>query len=110
MELGTIISLLGILIVPALAYLLNKKDASQEKEIVSLRETCGLLFKKHDDDAAALASLRIEIAKEHYLKHELDARFHSLETAIKESSASLGAKFDKLADTLMVHLSQGNMR
>lgn len=80
--------------------LLSNKDAKQGQEIE-------LLFKKHDEDAAALAALRIEIAKEHYLKHELDDRFRSLEQAIKESSATLGTQFDNLAKTLVAHLIEG---
>jgi hypothetical protein len=42
MELSTIISILGILVVPAFAYLLNKKDATQEKEITELKGTTQL--------------------------------------------------------------------
>jgi len=110
MELSTIISLLGILIVPAFAYLLNKKDSSQEKEIAELKSTTQLLFKKHDDDVAALQSLQLQIAKEHYLKHELDQRFLSLETAFKDGMRDLGHKFDKLTDILVDHVTKEDAR
>ena len=106
MELSTIISLLGILIVPSLAYLLNKKDSAQEKEITELKSTTALLFKKHDDDVAALQHLQLQIAKEHYLKHELDQRFVSLENAFKEGMHELGRKFDKLTDILVDHVTK----
>lgn len=106
MELSAIIAIAGALIVPALGYLLNKKDASQEKEIAELKGTTALLFKKHDDDVAALQSLQLQIAKEHYLKHELDQRFMSLENAFKEGMHELGRKFDKLTDILVDHITK----
>ena len=96
MEPITAAGLVSILI-GVVGWLLASKDTKQQQEIA-------VLFKKHDDDAAALAALRVEIAKEHYLKHELDDRFRSLEQAIKESSATLGGKFDNLAETLVAHL------
>ena len=102
MEPITYAALTSILI-GLVGWLLSSKDAKQGQEIASL-------FKKHDDDAAALAALRVEIAKEHYLKHELDSRFHSLEQAIKESSHTLGMKFDHLAETLVAHLIDGGKR
>lgn len=89
------------MLIGLVGWLLSNKDAKQAEEIA-------ILFKKHDDDAAALAALRIEIAKEHYLKHELDSRFQSLEQAIKESSHTLGLKFDHLAETLVAHLIGGD--
>lgn len=117
MELSTIISLLGILIVPAFAYLLNKKDASQEQQLTALKDLneklqkqIDLLFKKHDDDVAALNSLQLQIAKEHYLKHELDQRFMSLENAFKDGMHELGRKFDKLTDTLVDHVTKEDLR
>lgn len=89
--------LLTAVLFPIIGWLLSRKDEKQAQEIA-------ILFRKHDDDAAALAALRVEIAKEHYLKHELDDRFRSLEQAIKESSATLGGKFDNLAETLVAHM------
>lgn len=94
---------LTAILIGLVGWLLSNKDAKQAEEIA-------ILFKKHDDDAAALAALRVEIAKEHYLKHELDSRFHSLEQAIKESSHTLGLKFDHLAETLVAHLIDGGKR
>lgn len=98
----TYVSLTTVLI-GLVGWLLSNKDTKQAQEI-------DILFKKHDEDAAALAALRIEIAKEHYLKHELDDRFRSLEQAIKESSATLGSQFDNLAKTLVSHLIEGGKR
>lgn len=109
MDTITYASLTSILIV-LVGWLLANKDTKQGELIVKQDEQIAILFKKHDDDAAALAALRVEIAKEHYLKHELDSRFHSLEQAIKESSHTLGLKFDHLAETLVAHLIDGGKR
>jgi len=113
MELSTIISLLGILIVPAFAYLLNKKDASQEQQLTALKDLneklqkqIDLLFKKHDDDVAALNSLQLQIAKEHYLKHELDQRFQSLETTFRQGFDGLSTEFKGLSRILIAHVTK----
>lgn len=106
METGTIISILGILIVPAFAYLLNKKDAAQEEQIKALGDLIKLLFKKHDDDAAALVLLQRQIDKEHYVKPELDARFQSLESTFREGFASLKSEFRELAQILIAHVTK----
>lgn len=110
MDLSTIIAILGILIVPAMAHLLNKKDAAQEKEITALQELVRLLFKKHDDDVAALVLLQRQIDKEHYVKPELDARFQSLESTFRSGMHDLGAKFDRLSNLLMEHVTKANTR
>jgi len=106
METGTIISLLGILIVPAFAYLLNKKDAAQEEKIKAQGEAIKLLFRKHDDDAAALVLLQRQIDKEHYVKPELDARFQSLESTFREGFTSLRTEFRELAAVLIAHVTK----
>lgn len=110
MDLSTILSILGILIVPAFAHLLNKKDTAQEKEIKALQDHVQLLFKKHDDDAAALVLLQRQIDKEHYVKPELDARFQSLESTFRAGMHDLGAKFDRLSSFLMEHVTKASAR
>jgi hypothetical protein len=50
--------------------------------------------------------LRVEIAKEHYLKHELDSRFQSLQDTFKEELRDLGHKFDHLANVLLDHVAK----
>lgn len=110
MEISTILSILGILIVPAIAYLLDKKDSAQEKEIADLKDATHLLFKKHDDDAAALVLLQRQIDKEHYVKPELDARFQSLESTFRTGMHDLGAKFDRLSNLLVEHITKGNAK
>lgn len=117
MDTSTIISILGILIVPAFAYLLNKKDEAQEEKINAHGDSIKLLFKKHDDDAAALVLLQRQIDKEHYVKPELDARFQSLDSRLQsleatfraglhELSVELGGKFDNLSEALVAHISR----
>ena len=93
-----ILGLIGII-----GWFLRQKDEQQAKSIA-------LLFQKHDDDAKALADLRLEIAKEHYLKHELDARFLSLEQTFKHGMADLGAKFEKLSEILVAHVTKEDAR
>ncbi len=88
---------LSTILITVVGWLLSNKDAKQAREIE-------ILFKKHDEDAAALAALRIEIAKEHYLKHELDDRFRSLENAFKDGMRDLGNKFDNLTGILVEHV------
>lgn len=87
--------LLGII-----GWFLRSKDEAQAKQIA-------LLFIKHDQDAEALSELKERIAREHYVKGELDARFQRLEDAFKTGFHELGAKIDKLADAMVAHLSKG---
>ena len=75
-------------------WLLRNKDARQEDAIK-------LLFEKHDGDSLRLDNFQLEIAKQHYVKPELDAKFDKLENAIKESMDSLGKKFDRLSECLI---------
>ncbi len=75
-------------------WLLRQKDAKQEEAIK-------LLFKKHDDEARRHDDLRLEIARQHYVKPELDSKFDKLEASIKEGMDSLGKKFDRLSEVLI---------
>lgn len=75
----------------------------QEQQIAAL-------FDKHDIDAAELVKLKYDIAKEHYVKGELDLRFDKLEASFTKGFDSLGDKFDKLADTLVDHMRKEDAR
>ena len=75
-------------------WLLRNKDARQEDAIK-------LLFEKHDEDVRRLDSFQLEIARQHYIKPELDAKFDKLESAVKEGMDSLGKKFDRLSECLI---------
>lgn len=75
-------------------WLLKSKDEKQEASI-------RILFEKHDEDARKLDELRLEIARQHYIKPELDAKFDRLELSIKSGMHELGDKFDKLATVLI---------
>jgi hypothetical protein len=92
-----------------LCYLLKQKDDKQQKALDTLEAKhladTNLLFKKHDDDAAALQELRVQIAEGHYKKGELDTRFDKLEGTIKISFDSLGSKFDRMSEALMSHVT-----
>lgn len=89
---------MGVLIA-IVGWLLSNKDAKQAKEI-------DLLFKKHDADAQALADLKLEIAKEHYLKHELDQRFQQLDSTFREGFRELKTSFDELSRVLIAHITK----
>lgn len=64
-------------------YLLRQKDAQQAEQIHHLHEL-------HAQDAKELGELRIEIARQHYVKGELDAKFDKLEIAFREEMRALG--------------------
>ena len=83
---GVIFSVIG--------WFLRSKDEAQSSQIK-------LLFEKHDADAGALQDLRIQLAREHYQKNELDARFDKLEAAFRSGFDDLGRKFDKLSEALL---------
>ena len=82
-----------------IGWALKQKDESQGKQITAL-------WAKHDEDAKALAELKERIAREHYLKHELDSRFESLESSFREGMKDLGMKMDKLTETLIQTLER----
>lgn len=71
-------------------YLLRQKDATQAAQIKDL-------YEKHGQDEKQLNELRIEIAKQHYVKGELDAKFDKLERAFREEMRALG---DRIACSL----------
>jgi aminoglycoside phosphotransferase family enzyme len=64
-------------------YLLRQKDEKQAAQIEDL-------YAKHAQDEKALAVLQIEIARQHYVKGELDAKFDKLEVAFREEMRALG--------------------
>lgn len=109
--LGSIFSVIG--------YLLRQKDNEQGKQIQAVKEESAnrdakqdtqiaLLFTKHDADVAALQELRLQIARDHYQKEELDARFTRLEAAFQKGFDDLGKKFDRLSDALLQHMHDDN--
>lgn len=84
-------------------YLLRQKDATQAAQIA-------LLFTKHDDDAKALQDLRLEIARHHYEKEELDARFGKLEETVRLGFLGMRDEFSKLSTALLDHMGQEHKR
>ena len=79
--------------------LLKKKDNAQEKQIE-------LLFELHDKDSQRLQDFELLVAKDHYVKVELDRMYDKLELTVKEGFNSLGNKFDDLSKVLQ-HIQSG---
>ena len=89
-----------MLMVGIIGFFLRQKDEAQAKQISTL-------WAKHDEDAMALSELKERIAREHYVKAELDARFQRLEDAFRTGFNELGGKLDKLTDVVVQHLANG---
>lgn len=89
-----------MLMVGIIGFFLRQKDEAQAKQISTL-------WAKHDEDAMALSELKERIAREHYVKAELDARFQRLEDAFRTGFNELGGKLDKLTDVMVQHLAKG---
>lgn len=100
--LGTIFSIIGWLLKNAVAA--QKEKTSEQTKLI---ET---LFRKHDEDARRLDELRLEIARKHYVKEELDSRFDKLETTTRRGFEVLTDKFDDLAKALLAHIQKEDLR
>jgi len=61
------------------------------------------LLSKHEADARELAELRERIAREHYVKQEMDNKFDKLERAFTDGLKDLGLKFDRLGEIIARH-------
>ena len=121
------VGLIGLFTV--LWYLLRVKDEKQQKELhdfiqavetykevrklelekkfdllwTKQRDDYTILISKHDTDARELAELRERIAREHYVKQELDNKFDKLERAFTDGFKDLGLKFDRLSEAIARH-------
>lgn len=101
-----ILALIVVILGGLVSYLLRQKDAQQEEKLKILFRLCDELQKTTAEDMRALQELRIHIAEGHYKKSELDSKFERLEYAFRDGLTTLGAKFDKLTDTLLNHISK----
>lgn len=82
-------------------WILRNKDTNQDSKLSDHQELIDLLFVKHDADVQRLTDLELEIAKKHYERTELDARFDKLEKSFKEGFSLLGDKLDKLSEKII---------
>lgn len=92
---GTIFSVIG--------WLLSNKDKKQGEEITKL-------FALHEADSRELMQLRLEIARNHYPKSELDVRFAQLDATIKEGFKDLGTDIKEMTKALHDHLKEHHER
>ena len=67
------------------------------------RDDVAQLLAKHEVDVRELAELRERIAREHYVKQELDNKFDKLERAFTDGFKDLGTKFDRLSEIITRH-------
>ena len=65
-----------------LAWLFQQRDAARQSEIK-------LLFEKHDQDAKRLEDLQLEIARQYYVKPEIDSRLDRITIGIDRLSAEI---------------------
>lgn len=100
--LGVIFAIIG--------WLLRNKDAAQEEKIKDQAALIQTLFLKHDEDARRLDDLKLEIARKHYVKDELDMRFDRLETTTRIGFDKLTAEFKELARALLDHIQREDAR
>ena len=70
------------------------------------RDDYSQLLSKHEIDARELAELRERIAREHYVKQEMDNKFDKLERAFTDGLKDLGLKFDRLGEIIARHQSE----
>lgn len=73
-------------------------------KVKGLQETNRVLFTKLDAANKSIADFRIEIAKEHYPKPELDFRFSQIDLSIRNGFHEMANKFDDLAKALTNHM------
>lgn len=75
-------------------YLLRQKDALRGEQIKDL-------YAKHVADADKLQELELNVAKRHYEKTEMDAKFDKLEQAFTQGSDKICSRFDQLTAALL---------
>jgi hypothetical protein len=103
-----------------IGYLLHRKDVAQEAQIIELKAVIVALktehtritdelWNKHNEDAARLHNLEIELAKQYYPKVEMDTRLHELELTIKEGLSEVTGEVRTLNKELMNFLKTCNV-
>jgi hypothetical protein len=100
-----------------IGWLLANKDKKQSEEIkaesVSRKEdddaietNVDLLFKLYHELEKDLSAFKLEIAKNHYPKHELDQRFAELNLSIKEGFGALSGELKEMNKSLHNHFDK----
>ena len=104
----------GVLgLVSVVMWFLRNKDEQQERQLKAMElkaqadhdfqaKQIAMLFTKHDEDSHRLDQFQLQIAREHYVKQELDTRFDRLESAFARGFSDMGSKIDKLSDAIAV--------
>lgn len=98
-----LVEVIGLLLLGIIGWFLRSKDEAQEKQITAL-------WTKHDEDVRKLEELQLHVAKEHYIKAELDQKFDRMEATFKHGFESLGKQFSDLAKILVDHTAREDAR
>lgn len=90
-------------------FFIRQRWDSQDASIKALREALAkeveLLWEKHHEDASKLNDLELHVAREHYVRTELDQRFDRLDTTFREGFREMTTEFRALSSVLIKHIS-----
>lgn len=85
---------------------ISELKAQSDKDFADLQKHRDNHYRQHDEDSKALQSLREQIAREHYQKHELDQKFDKLETTTRDGLASVVSEIRQLSNAMLQHLAE----
>jgi len=86
------------------------EDNTDAIKKLGTKDEIDLLFRKHDEDAAALSDVKLTLAGKHYERTELDIKFDKLDQTIKngfrELSTDLKGMTISINETYKDHIKQ----
>lgn len=103
--------LLGVAgVCTVLWFFVRQRWSKQEQDFAEYKakqsEETRLLWEMHHKDAGKLIDLELHIAKEHYLRGELDQRFNQLDTTFREGFKEMTREFRTLSEVLIKHIAE----
>jgi hypothetical protein len=85
---------------------LTAETTAREKSDADIERNVELLFKLLHGLDKELSEFKLEIAKNHYPKHELDQRFAELNLSIKEGFGTLSSELKEMNKSLHSHFKE----
>lgn len=85
---------------------IKAETAMREKGDDAIKANVELLFKLYHGLEKDLSAFELEIAKNHYPKHELDQRFAELNLSIKEGFGALSGELKEMNKSLHSHFKE----